>query len=209
MKKSFLAVSFLLVAILLSGCITQIVDSSYSNNLGNETSSVAGNESSDSPASHTCPDGSVVDSSDYCPADENPESPENPEPRAPVECGSVPIEVLVTGQLDEAQAAAADCFNSALAGCSPSKFVLTGILGGTFTIEGVRGQECVISYYDDTDKVEKECGFTLPYVRSVSEASANAGASYLSVILIAGSISNEEVQDPASGQTSPISCTKN
>jgi len=196
-----------LLSSMLSGCITQIVDSSYSNVLGDSTATVTSDKFPGFGQKYLCPDGAMVDSPEKCPAQGGEGFNGNPGSVEVMDCGSVPIEVLVTGILTAAQAESTDCFNDALAGCSPSRFSLSGSFGGAFTIKGSQEEGCLISYYDETDNTTTECFFPRVYLESLSESSANSNASYVSVALIGINLNNQELEDPGSGQKRPLTCS--
>lgn len=206
MNKLIPVTMLVLLVSVLSGCITQIVDSSYSNALGDSAATVTSDKFPGFGQKYLCPDGAMVDSPGKCPAQGGEGLNGNPEPVEVEDCGSVPIEVLVTGVLTSGQKDSTNCFNDALAGCSPSRFSLSGSFGGAFTIKGSQEEGCLISYHDETDDTTTECFFPQVYLESLSESSANSNASYVSVTLIGINLNNHALEDPGSGQKLPLTC---
>ena len=210
MKKAFL-VAALIAALVLSGCIMPTPDSTGVEQsqgiIPSENQQPTGQQQDNQQPSTQqplvqCPDGSMAASADLCIG-----SPEQPLINPGVEsCGSIDITnlAMATGSVEEKADLA--CFNQNMAACINSTFELTGQFGGLFSVLGEEGDNCLISYYDNTDYVQKTCKFPKSFVESSVQSATEANQPELPLILISGGLSGKQYADSVTGEPFEIEC---
>jgi len=206
MKKAFL-IAALVSAIALSGCVLPTPDSTGTGPPSIPSTQGAQPLDNQQPIGQQqlvqCPDGSFAASSDLCIGSAE-QPPVNPGVKS---CGSIDITnlAMATGSVDEK--ANLSCFNQNMASCINSTLELTGQFGGLFSVLGDEGNNCLISYYDNTDRVLKTCKFPKGFIGPAVQSAEQANQPELPLILISGGISGMQYTDSVTGEPIEVECS--
>lgn len=202
MKAAF-AVALLAVALALSGCVQPVPGLSGIPQMPSGTDQ---NFPQEQPGNGLveCPGGSFAVSLNDCIS-----SGQQPPANTGIEsCGSMDIMHLATasGQTQEEKAALA-CFNLKTAECTEASFGLTGQFGGLFSVVGEQGNNCLIAYYDNTDKTTKNCVFPKSLLSSTNAAAEQAEKPELLLITVSAGMLGTPYKDAETGETKTIECS--